>query len=842
MAGIGKIVLDSAGSVTAPSSLPFTLPTAETTRVSNHALCSMALMPAERGVMWANGVDPVQHYVTSILGTGLLAPSTAPTVTPSGSRAKTKLNVNDTAPGSIAAGDRIELVTVGSYIDFVASLSTTPVFDECLVGASDGATLTNLKKLINGTGVDGADYKYTSGSNVWIPYIEATTLVTTAGSESLIIEARNYGTSGNSYKCIESFADANVVFEAVTGGANQAVFSEGANGTTAGSGDGMDPGVYQYAYAYVREDDGAVSGLSPSTEVNIGTPMDVALSVLAASADDSVDYTRVYRTLVGGGRFYREDEIDDDATTFTDYKNDDEITAFGAVAYDERLTRTYRAGVAPKVRYLATYRGRYFGGGALLSAVYQSGTASVTNDSASVTISAGSFPRTSMIGREFKVASVSESYRIMAVNEATRVIALDRVYEGSTDAAAVYTIKDDRDPYEVFWSEPGLPNNWPVTNSLKGVYSKDGKGITGIYAAFESLIIFTRQAVWRLTGYDAASFQLQLVTDKAGCVSGHTVVMDGERMYWLGPDAVYGWSGTGDPVDLSEPHTADPQVIRGITATMARLSLAHAHRAAAVYDEFNNEIRFHVPLDGEATNRYSLVLSLQTGTFSLDTCEDYTLEGILQGPDGEDVSVAGDAFGCIWQTDISNSDGAYGFEPVQTVASSTVRSATVSGTPLPTASGGLAGCPVWQVSADGTFTRNRVASNTSSAITYCRFQTAQAASTQMVVGGILLWIQTGRWDLGERRLKKIVPGIWVAHVADSDGQYFFFFAHAQGDFAIPTRGWLAGDLTATTGRRRFMVTKDALLHGYGLCAVEPGCDPAFAAVTIEARARQDMDL
>ena len=836
MAGIGAITLDAAGSVTAPSSLPLTLPSAESTRVNQHALKSMALMPAERGVMWADGIDPLRHYVTSVLGTGLLAPSTAPTATPTGTRATSMLDLLQGGAFTVADGDYLQLVNVGWWIVAKTSFSATPSYDEVYCGspASNDTFLTNLKKFINGTGVEGTDYVYVTGSNGFANYITAETLSTV--NDQLTFQAKGYGTGGNAYKS-NWLGAAGPVFRDAGDTTTQTLFSGGA----AGSGTAPGAGTYQYAYAFVREDDGAVSGLSPTVETSTAEAMNIAIAAMTASADATVDYNRYYRTTAGGGRFYRVDEVAAATTTATDSFSDDTITNFGAVAYDERLSRSYRAGLPPKGRYLATYRGRYFTGGALLSAVYQSGTASVTNASASVTISAGSFPRTSMIGREFKVASVSESYRIMAVAEATRVITLDRVYEGSTDATATYTIKDDRDPYELFWSEPGLPNNWPVVNSLKGVYSKDGKGITGLYSAFESLIIFTRQAVWRLTGYDNTSFQLQLVTDKCGCVSGHTVVMDGERLYWLGQDGVYGWAGSGDPVRISSPQSPDGDA-RGIDDTMSRLSLAYAHRATALYDEYDKEIRFHVPLDGEPTNRYSLVLSLQTGTWSLDTCEDYTWECIIQGPDGEDVSVAGDAFGCIWQTAISNSDGAYGFEPVQSISSATVRTATVSGTPFPTASEGLAGCPVWQVTSGGVWARNRVASNTSSVLTYCRFQTAQAAATQMAVGGILLWLQTGRFDLGERRLKKILPGMTVAHSPDSDGQYFFFFASDQGDFAIPTRGWTAGDLTETKARRRFIVAKDAMLHGWGLCAVEPGCDPAFAAVTIEARARQDLDL
>lgn len=847
MAGIGAITLDAAGAVTAPSAMPFSLPTVETVRTHPYALAHFAPMPAEHGVLWADGISPIRHYVTSVLGTGLLAPSAAPTVTPTGTRATTRL---DCSSGAIEDGDTVYLgswglgETLNGSVRFVTTLSASPFYSEVVRGASNTTALAALKTFLNQTGAEGVDY-YTRYD------LSGLMEGTTATSTDLTIRALAYGTAANAWVCVFTDVDGgdpNIRFELEGSNTASAVFAGGAAGTgTTPSG-----GTYQYAYTYVREDDGAESGLSPTAEADNGGGGKINLADLAASADTSVDYTRVYRTTVGGGLFYRVDEIDDNTTIYGDTLADSTITNFGATVFDARLHRSYRAGMPPSGRYVARFQGRWFTAGALLAATYSTGTAATTKGDETVTVSGG-YPRTAWVGRTFQASTLSDTYTIMSVDEAAGTFELDRDYEGiDTDADATaysglsYTVKDLRDPYEVFWSEPGMPNNWAVTSSLKGVTSPDGRGVTGIYAAYESLIVFTRQNVWRLTGSDGL-YQVHLVSDKCGCVSGHTVVMDAGRMFWLGADGVYAWDGNGEPTNITTPPGQAEQV-RGQDDTIARLSLGHVHRAVAVNDQQEGELRFYVPLDGGRTNRHALVFDLQNGGFALDDCEDITAAWVLQGPDGEDHAFTGDITGAVYEEGLSTSDVVYGIEQVVTVASSTVRSATASGTPFSTTSNGYWGAPVWHVSADGTFTRNCVATNTSSALTYRRFMTAPTATTQMVLGGILLWAQTGRYDYGDRRQEKVVSGITVSHSPESDGQYFFFSAYGQGDFAIPTVGWTAGDLTVGNTandfgpRRRFRVRKGAVLHGWGICCIEPGCEPAFAGVTHEVRTRQPMDI
>lgn len=840
--GIGALTLSTAGAVTAPTTEPFDLPSADSTRANGYALASMVQVQfgkqaepglAAQGVMWANGIDPLRHYVAGVLGTGLLAPSTAPTVT-SGTKASTRLNTDEAGAYVIADGDTIKLISTSAiftryyWVVFKTTL-TLGANPEVLINGSTANALINLKKFLNQSGVEGTDYH--SGIQALSVSMEAGTLTST----DLTITAKSYGTGPNSWAC-SWVGGAGPVFEEEGTTTNQSVFSGG----TDASGTAPEAGKHTYGRIYVREDDGALSGLSPTASLTTASSTNVAITAMTASADSSVDYNRWYRTTVGGGRLYRGNEVSAATTTDTDSFADASLTGNGAVAYDERRFRSYRAGMPPKGRYLATYRGRVFTGGALLSAPYAAGTASVNSGATAVTV-VGGYPRLSWVGRTVQFTT-SETYLVMSVSESAGTFEIDRALEGGSNLSSVaYTVKDLRDPYEVFWSETGLPNQWPVTNSLKGARSEDGRGITGLVEAFESLIIFTRQSVWRLSGNDNSSFAIQKVTDRCGCISGHTVVSDGRRLYWLGPDGVYGWSGDGEPINLSSPQ-AEAGVVRGIDGTLARLSLQHAHRAVARLDEDDSEIHWFLPLDGERENNYALVLDLQTGAFSLDTAHAVTFTTRGQGATGDDVRWTGDVLGCIWQAEVSTSDGAYGFEQVQTVSSSTTRTVTVAGTPFPTSGNGMFGYPVWFVGATGDLTRNVVVSNTTATPTFARYMTAPTAATQFVVGGIPLWVQTGRADLGDRRRKKIVGDVVVAYSPQDDGDFYFFFASDQGDFAIPTRGWTKGDLSSTKGYRRFKVAKEAMLHGWGLFAIEPGCEPAFSGVTPEVGGWEEMDL
>ena len=85
-------------------------------------------------------------------------------------------------------------------------------------------------------------------------------------------------------------------------------------------------------------------------------------------------------------------------------------------------------------------------------------------------------------------------------------------------------------------------------------------------------------------------------------------------------------------------------------------------------------------------------------------------------------------------------------------------------------------------------------------------------------------------------------GVRVVAVYVESARYTVLLAHRPAGAAVPPVRPPVAQTVASAAVSGSPAAVPDLLHGYGLCAVEPGCDPAFAAVTIEARARQDMDL
>lgn len=849
---IGPVTLDTAGAVTKPETVPLNSPTIATAvNYGRNAMSSFCGMPAQRGIMTANGIDPIRHFVKgNAYQTGLLAPrgDQAPTASVSAVRASAVLETNIASPYTIAAGNYIELIASGGdlkyRIVFVTGLPfTSTTYNEVYFDSALGTphALEQLKKFINQTGQEGYDY------NTKYDFSGELLATTITANERLRIDAVSYGTAANSFDCLAS--PANMRFEDL-GGTARTNFTGGAAGTGTAPG----AGTYIYGYTYIRTVDGAESGLSPTLQVDNGGSGQVTVN-WTASSDPTVDFVRIYRTVAGGGIFYRVKDVAVGTTSTTDNLSDSAITGFDATPFDPSLYRTYRAGYPVSVKYLAQYQGRWFGAGADVAAPYSIGAIVTTNGSYTVSVNPQlvisdsglrqlAVFRSIFAGREFKATANGESYQIISVSESSGTLTLDRPYESASITSGTYEIKDARDPYELYWSEPGYPNNW--IGSLKGPNSPDGKGCTGLFAAFGSLIYFTRQNVWRISGNDGL-YQVTSISDKCGCISGQSIVMDGQNMYWLGMDGVYAWNGAGDPVNITTPPQQDAAV-RGQTETIARINLSHAHRAYGVLDQTKREIRWFVPMDGSRYNNYALVLDTQNAVFSLDTCEDVTSACNVQGPDGADYLLTGDITGGVYQQNLSTSDGCYGIEQVNTVSSSTTRTVTVAGTPFSTTDNGYWGCPVWHVSATGEFVRNCVATNTNNTLTYRRYMTAPAASTQFVLGGILMWIQTGRFDFGDRYRLKIIPAYIVSHEPESDGQYFFFYSYDQSSWRLPTIGWTAGDFTVGNtlddfgARRRFRVRKQAVFHGYGIACIEPGCSARFGGVTIEVRGPSNLEL
>ena len=820
--GYLRVPIDTAGGVTTPTgALTVTLPTASTDTLHAGLPTQVVEPPGARMVAFANGHDRLRLLTKgSFLKAGGLAPSVAPTVAGTGARATSRLDTDQGGAYVIANGDFFTIVSLGTRVYFATTLSASPLFDEVLIGANTAAALANAKKLINGTGVEGTDYKRLSP---WEDFVTATTLTAT----DLTLQAVQYGTAGNAFVSTWG-GGAGPRFEIEGSDTGQTVFSGG----TAGTGTAPDAGTYRYFYTHYRDADGAETGPSPVASVSQDAAQNIAISVLTANADTSFDFTRLYRTRDTGVEFLLCKTIPRADTTVTDDISDERLEEYGEEPYDENLYQSYREGFPPIGKYLAVWKSRLWTGGAVLAADYTKGTAAVLKtttgaDNNTVTLT-GAVPSQAWVGRMFQVDATSQKYRILIV--AALVLTLDRGYEGSDNATAGYTVRDERDPAQVYGSEPGLWNLWPVQNNPGGVDTDDSGGVSGMIGFGDALVVTSKSSLYRLTGDDEDNWQFHKAVEGFGCVEGRTLInVDKFGLLWLGFAGIYAWTGSGIPALLTSPQRTG-KFVRGIEDTIARINWPHVSQAFAHYSEQEKVVRFFVPLDDDVVPRHAIVLEVESpGDWSLDHFPaGATYAATVVGSDGKPLTVVGTQFGTAHHMGLGSYDTTpdmSGIESVVTLTAGTTRTATQGGTTWPTTNSGLSGLPCLIVYANGTAAQNVIISNTSGVLTFAfDLTTAPASGDQVVVGEFWTRWRSGRFVLGEDFSAKVLRDWVVSHSPEADGQYHVAFAANQDDTAIPTsdKGYTAGDLTVTSGRRRFRPQTRGHMHQLEYNLIEPG--------------------
>ncbi len=832
-----RLPLEALGSVTAPTALSVDLGLIGTKRMFYNAPLSMVDLPGIAGVMVADGITRQKHVVDdTLVYTGIVAPSTAPVATPSGSRGSVLLDLNANADGGTQPTNDDELVLNGATIRFVTALGPAAAgYAQVQIGSTLTETCDNYEALLS---LDKTSEKWLDSTDGDVADLVTPTIDTTSftGTDSRQVDAKDIGHALREAYLSSGTWDA-AGGDCLFGTQGQTVGTSGWWDNQGGVGTGSFPaeGSYRYFYTFFRDIDSAESGRSPYHTVGKLSAGQVALSGLTHSADTDVGYVRWWRNLVSSEESYRGAEVASPTITDTDDLADSSLTAFEREEFDERLGRSYRAGPPVSVRHLAGWKGRVFGGGAILAASRSVGTADVTIDDATVTFT--SLVSEDMVGRVFQVDGIAARYTIIEVDESLGTVELDRVYEAASDSTADYTIRDLRDPLTLYFSEPGLPNSWPTQNALTGVISDDPEGITGLVSYGGALIIFTRDSIWRLTGDDLENYLFTKVAGGVGCASGHTIVSVEGGLMWLGVDGVYSWDGVGVPQKLSSPSTTGDNV-SGIDRTYERINLEHIALAHAHYNATERVVRLYVPLDGEVAPSHALVFDLGTrGTWGVDDAPGATGAGVVPLNDGSQATVIGDQHGNLWHADIGTSDGVYGVEGVQDVSSSTVRAITLSGTPL--GSSDFSGAPVWIVRSDGTLTLRVVASNTSSVVTLTEdLDSALTAFDQIVLGGILWDIRSGRFDLGETYRRKGFVDWELRFAPKTLGEVSLSTAVDQEGFVLTKRSL---DLTASAGKGRHRIQRWGVQHAFGLMAIHPGIEPEILSHELVFKLREGAD-
>ena len=816
MSDFGAISLSALGSITAPTSVVLATPAAvsmptgyDGTRWGEYQAIPL---PSANAVIFCHGVEAMRYSREGVSHRiGLLAPDSGMTADSTG----VKRNSTLTMTGDMANNDEFTLGLNSPPLNTVyakTTLDLTLARAQIRRGVSQDDTISNLQKMIEGTGTNGLEYY--DGYNVSLngfydPDFWHTTMLVEAPIANLNLTANTLKvqsvTSGTSGYTLSSS-------EVVDGGGTYSWSSATLSNGAIGTGSAPSAGDYEYAVAALRSGDTALSAAN-STRVSVNQDGSYNVSLAAAPSfvtRDATDYNRWLRTQVGAVQLFK--VKDTTATSATDDVSDDTLAnKLFRFQYRDELKRPRISGYPVVHSYGVMWRGKLWLVGAKKWASYTKGTVSVTQDSASVTFSAAAHVKEDWIGRYLRVASTTTDYQIIDVDASANTAKLGRTYIDSTNGTATYTLTDLRSATDLDFSESQAPitgttiNDWPVVNNLGGVQSKTLYGATGVAVdARGNLTVFTLTGVWRVSG-NPGSFAIQNIGEGMGCFSGQSIQIAGGLLYWLGHDGVWVWPGEGDPVCLSKP---DGDESAGIQGTIDAINGDEATIICSNYNQSTHKIRWWIPVDGSVSNNRCLRLDLQSKQFALQTASDVTCAATIPGPSGLQVTLVGDVYGHVWQIDCGYIDGAYGFEPKQTYSSYTAATRTfaVTGTALPTSGDALSGVPAAIIRpSTGAYEMVKVESNTSSAAVFTEpLAVLTPASGDLIVfGAIPLDCVSGEIHDNHPEIAKWIEAMTLGHEVESAATEVFVGACADNDdpSIYPAGDYCA--MTETDGEHHF---------------------------------------
>ena len=187
-------------------------------------------------------------------------------------------------------------------------------------------------------------------------------------------------------------------------------------------------------------------------------------------------------------------------------------------------------------------------------------------------------------------------------------------------------------PGMVYWSDEFDPAG---VRSDHYFQTDQGDAVTGLISSGDVLLVFTRTAIYALSGYSDTTYTLQKLAVGIGCVAPGSVVQVGAVVYFMGADGIYAFGGVMDPQVVKISSGIDPlwtgwkNVPSYIPDAMAtRLaSLGFPWRCVAG-DLYRTNGRFHrgaqqiwwsLPVDsGWSSHAYAITAVLDLGTMGFN--------------------------------------------------------------------------------------------------------------------------------------------------------------------------------------------------------------------------------
>lgn len=379
--------------------------------------------------------------------------------------------------------------------------------------------------------------------------------------------------------------------------------------TLAFNGSGTITGRYRAYVRYVDED-GNVTNFSPASDIVEATSaLTVTYSNVPVPESEKIVRKQILRNTSGQFlTFYVDvDTTDVAGTVFTSNLTDVELRTNTAVALFDTtfvLNLANRHGQPPNDKPLiAFHQNRLWMYGEV---VYEQGVASVTNGSATVT-GTGTSWTAGMVDRNFFVRDAGDTYVISAVNTDTQTLTLTESFLGATNQFAEYKIRPlTTRRNALHYSEPGLFDSWPATQSIAVASSDDiDDDPTGLISAHSYLYIVQRRHIYRLTFLESPSVDGGIfLAARRGCVNNRCMVSVDGFIYSLDDQGIYKFDGS-DTTEVISQNIQDIFYFDSDAGEL-RINWSASTWFHASLDRHDSTIRWFVAFSGDRLPRHAI--------------------------------------------------------------------------------------------------------------------------------------------------------------------------------------------------------------------------------------------
>ena len=188
----------------------------------------------------------------------------------------------------------------------------------------------------------------------------------------------------------------------------------------------------------------------------------------------------------------------------------------------------------------------------------------------------------------------------------------------------------------VYYSEVGEPEGYQADWTFE-VRTNDGDVVQAMKAYNSRLYIFKDNSFHELSGDSPETFVLREMSDQYGCLSNRATVTFDNRMMFLDKKGICEFNGANTKIESNK-----------LQPIFDRMNIVAARgNATAIHDRQRNQVLFGIPVDGSATNNFTIVYDYLVNAWTTHDGYNPSVFAMVKGSRGVKTPMIGNNSGQI---------------------------------------------------------------------------------------------------------------------------------------------------------------------------------------------------